>query len=391
MSQHPWGKLISTTPNGVDVILTSPDTLLGRTTLGTKYDEPRISRQHFHIKKTIMSDSTVVIIRPETTIGTYIDHTVVEPGDEVVLLPYTEVTLLHPMDKHALSYCFISTADSELDRLFLDKYKPLKFLGKGSYATVREVEEVSTSSHLAVKIVSRPEENNTFLKREEQILETLEHPNLVQCHEVLYTKSRVFFVMELVTGGDLFSYLFGDNGVGKVSESQAREVISQLLSAVKYLHAKKICHRDIKLENVLLCEKNAIQTVKLTDFGLSRVVDITQKAQTKVGSLAYCAPEILRAEVAEYDGMKVDIWSLGVVFYLLVTGEYPFGDDTLNDLPSNIVHGTFVDESLTNKMSEEFNDLIHNMLVIDPETRFNAEQCLLHEFFGTKHPSQLEE
>ena len=149
-------------------------------------------------------------------------------------------------------------------------------------------------------------------------MQGLKHPNIIECLEVIDTETHTYIVMEYIAGGDLFDYIMGK---GVLEEPEAIGIFKQIISALEYLHEKNICHRDLKLENILIDDKGKI---KIIDFGLSKKVEDQKKLDTFCGSWSYCSPEV--AQQNDYDGYANDRWSLGILLFALVSGCLPFDD-----------------------------------------------------------------
>jgi len=192
--------------------------------------------------------------------------------------------------------------------------------------------------------------------------------------EVIDGPDTLHLVLEYVSGGELFDAIVNK---GSYSEGDAANLVKQILEAIKYVHHLGIAHRDLKPENLLLSGEEGKDTIKIADFGLSK--DFSQEQlQTSCGTPDYVAPEVLMGE--PYD-MGVDIWSIGVITYVLLCGFPPFYGDTQKDLFEMILSARveFPDPEWT-EVSAEAKDFIKKILVLDPEKRLTAEQCLEHKW-----------
>ncbi|KHN07024.1 CBL-interacting serine/threonine-protein kinase 25 [Glycine soja] len=192
------------------------------------------------------------------------------------------------------------------------KYEMGRLLGKGTFAKVYYGKQISTGENVAIKVINkeqvRKEGMMEQIKREISVMRLVRHPNVVEIKEVMATKTKIFFVMEYVRGGELFAKI----SKGKLKEDLARKYFQQLISAVDYCHSRGVSHRDLKPENLLLDED---ENLKISDFGLSALPEQLRYdglLHTQCGTPAYVAPEVLRKK--GYDGSKADIWSCGVVF-----------------------------------------------------------------------------
>ncbi|KAK6133536.1 hypothetical protein DH2020_032665 [Rehmannia glutinosa] len=215
----------------------------------------------------------------------------------------------------------------EIQGLLLGRYEIGKLIGHGSFAKVYHAKNVRTGESVAIKVIDKEKILKVGLiahiKREISILRRVRHPNIVQLFEVMATKSKIFFVMEYVKGGELFNKV----AKGRLKEEVARKYFQQLVSAVAFCHARGVYHRDLKPENILLDEDG---NLKVSDFGLSAISEqIKQDGlfHTFCGTPAYVAPEVLARK--GYDAAKVDIWSCGVILFVLMAGYLPFHDQNV--------------------------------------------------------------
>nr|GEV85446.1 CBL-interacting serine/threonine-protein kinase 5-like [Tanacetum cinerariifolium] len=202
-------------------------------------------------------------------------------------------------------------------QLLGNKYEKGKLIGKGTFAKVYHGRELATGESVAIKVISKDQVKDQGMveqiQREISATRLLRHPNIVELREVLATRSKIYYVMEYVSGGELFDKVKGNK---KLKEDVARKYFQQLISAVDFCHSRGVSHRDIKPENLLL---NGNDDLKITDFGFSALPEqkrLDGLLHTQCGTPAYVAPEVLRKK--GYDGAKADIWSCGVVLYVLL-------------------------------------------------------------------------
>ncbi|KAM3146719.1 Protein kinase domain containing protein [Paramecium bursaria] len=246
-------------------------------------------------------------------------------------------------------------------------------LGKGAFGEVRKAVHKLTNQSRAIKIISKEKAGNheiQKLKEEVEILRNLDHPNIIKIFE-FYQDSRNFYIVtELCTGGELFDKIVEQNNF---SERKAAETMKQILSAVNYCHQSKIVHRDLKPENILYESSKAGAQLKIVDFGTSKVFDPNQKMNQKLGTPYYIAPEVLERKYDE----KCDIWSCGVILYILLSGSPPFsGDDDLQIMEA-VKRGQYsFDSPEWKEISIEAKNLIRKMLDRDPRKRISAEDAL---------------
>jgi len=227
-----------------------------------------------------------------------------------------------------------------------------------------------------VKIIDKikiGKEKKEMLDREVDILRRLQHPHIISVVEIFETDKFLYLVMELASGGELFDEIVK---VGKYSEKDAARFVRQITDAVAYLHRKGIVHRDLKPENLLLSIKEGVPTLKLADFGLSKVMEATAVLETQCGTPGYVAPEVLKGE--GYDE-KVDVWSLGVILYILLCGFPPFYADNNTKLFQKIMAGDFQFlQPYWDPISDSAKELIKKMIVVDPAKRLSAEDVMKH-------------
>ncbi|KAF0992530.1 hypothetical protein HZS_345 [Henneguya salminicola] len=243
----------------------------------------------------------------------------------------------------------------------IGKYKLCKTIGKGNFAKVKLAIHILTKKEVAIKIVDKSKLNASGLIklfREVRILKMLDHPNIVKLLEVIETDNNLYLIMEYCSGGEVFDYLVSH---GKMKEKEARIKFRQILSAVDYCHQRHVIHRDLKAENLLL---DTNLNIKIADFGFSNEYHPGGKLETFCGSPPYAAPELFQGR--KYEGPEVDIWSLGVILYTLVSGMLPFDGQNLRELREHVLKGKF---RIPFYMTTDCESLIKRMLVINPQKR----------------------
>uniref|UniRef100_A0A2K6QXI0 Serine/threonine-protein kinase SIK3 n=1 Tax=Rhinopithecus roxellana TaxID=61622 RepID=A0A2K6QXI0_RHIRO len=242
-----------------------------------------------------------------------------------------------------------------------------------SPASASQVAGTTGARHLvAIKIIDKTqldEENLKKIFREVQIMKMLCHPHIIRLYQVMETERMIYLVTEYASGGEIFDHLVAH---GRMAEKEARRKFKQIVTAVYFCHCRNIVHRDLKAENLLL---DANLNIKIADFGFSNLFTPGQLLKTWCGSPPYAAPELFEGK--EYDGPKVDIWSLGVVLYVLVCGALPFDGSTLQNLRARVLSGKF---RIPFFMSTECEHLIRHMLVLDPNKRLSMEQICKHKW-----------
>ncbi|XP_060781820.1 MAP/microtubule affinity-regulating kinase 3a isoform X3 [Neoarius graeffei] len=257
---------------------------------------------------------------------------------------------------------------SEDQNPHIGNYRLLKTIGKGNFAKVKLGRHILTGREVAVKIIDRTQLNPTSLQklfREVRIMKILNHPNIVKLFEVIETERNLYLVMEYASGGEVFDYLVTH---GRMKEKEARAKFRQIVSAVQYCHQKHIVHRDLKAENLLL---DADMNIKIADFGFSNQFTLGNKLDTFCGSPPYAAPELFQGK--KYDGPEVDVWSLGVILYTLVSGSLPFDGQNLKELRERVLRGKY---RIPFYMSTDCENLLKRFLVLNPAKRGTLEQIM---------------
>lgn len=245
-------------------------------------------------------------------------------------------------------------------------------IGQGHFAVVKLARHLFSGEKVAIKVIDKDkldELSRQHLFHEVKCMKLVQHQNVVRLYEVIDTKSKLYLILELGDGGDMYDYIMKhSNGL---SEQKAQNYFRQIVNAVKYCHDLHVVHRDLKPENVVFFERTG--QVKLTDFGFSNVFVPGNKLYTSCGSLAYSAPEILLGD--SYDAPAVDVWSLGVILYMLATGRAPFQEANDSETLTMILDCKYY---LPSHLSTECNDLISRILVRDPEKRIKLDDILNH-------------
>ncbi|XP_015460070.3 serine/threonine-protein kinase MARK2 isoform X6 [Astyanax mexicanus] len=253
----------------------------------------------------------------------------------------------------------------------IGNYRLLKTIGKGNFAKVKLARHVLTGKEVAVKIIDKTQLNSSSLQklfREVRIMKLLNHPNIVKLFEVIETEKTLYLVMEYASGGEVFDYLVAH---GRMKEKEARAKFRQIVSAVQYCHQKCIVHRDLKAENLLL---DADMNIKIADFGFSNEFTLGNKLDTFCGSPPYAAPELFQGK--KYDGPEVDVWSLGVILYTLVSGSLPFDGQNLKELRERVLRGKY---RIPFYMSTDCENLLKKFLILNPTKRGSLEQQVMKD------------
>ncbi|XP_052453458.1 SNF related kinase b [Carassius gibelio] len=256
-------------------------------------------------------------------------------------------------------------------------------LGKGHFAVVKLARHVFTGQLVAVKVIDKTKLDDLatgHLLQEVRCMKLVQHPNVVRLYEVIDTQTKLYLILELGDGGDMYDYILRHEG--GVAEDMAKMHFAQIVRAIAYCHRLHVVHRDLKPENVVFFRQQG--TVKLTDFGFSNHFQPGTMLMTSCGSLAYSAPEILLGE--EYDAPAVDIWSLGVILYMLVCGHPPFQEANDSETLIMIMDCRY---NVPNHVSPECKDLISRMLQRDPAKRASLTAIEGHSWLQGVDPSPV--
>ncbi|XP_053128697.1 death-associated protein kinase 2 isoform X2 [Hemicordylus capensis] len=262
-----------------------------------------------------------------------------------------------------------------------DIYEIGEELGSGQFAIVKKCQEKSSGAEYAAKFIkkrqsraSRRGVRREEIEREVNILQQILHANIIKLHDVYENKTDVVLILELVSGGELFDFLAQKESL---SEEEATQFIKQILDGVNYLHAKKIAHFDLKPENIMLLDKNiAIPHIKLIDFGLAHEIEDGVEFKNIFGTPEFVAPEIVNYEPL---GLAADMWSIGVITYILLSGASPFLGETKQETLANITAVNYdFDEEFFSHTSDLAKDFIRKLLVKDTRKRLTIQEALTH-------------
>jgi len=284
---------------------------------------------------------------------------------------------------------------------FDSKYRRLEQLGRGKFATVFKCEKIDVINddkpleqreYFAVKVIDKSilnEKEKELLRTEIAVLKLVNHPNIIRLEDVFESLNHIYIVLEFVQGGELFDRIVGR---ARLKENEVYNPLRQLAEAVHYLHVLGVAHRDIKPENIL-CSGNKTDpitqaSIKICDFGLSKLVSPQGVMKLACGTLSYVAPEVLTSKGY---GKAADIWNIGVIIYLVRRGKLPFDGETKEDIIHNTVHGKldFASDPVFSKSSAAHVDLMKGLLNKDPKQRLTAAQVLEHPWM--KHMEHLHE
>lgn len=262
-------------------------------------------------------------------------------------------------------------------KLVLGRYELGRLLGQGTFAKVYYGRDLRSGESVAIKVIDKARLRRTEgmveqLRREISIMRMVRHPNVVGIREVLASRARVFVVMEYARGGELFAKV----ARGRLTEEHARRYFQQLVAAVGFCHGRGVAHRDLKPENLLLDEEGRL---KVTDFGLAALPEQLRQdglLHTQCGTPAYVAPEVLRKR--GYDGARADLWSCGVVLYVLLCGFLPFQHENYAKMYQKIFKAEY---QVPPWVSGDARRLIVRLLVVDPAKRISIPEIMRTPWF----------
>jgi calcium-dependent protein kinase len=264
-----------------------------------------------------------------------------------------------------------------------ENYKNIKKLGEGSYGSVYKVNHIHTSQHRAMKIIAKRATSSNDSKMDNEILNEIEmlkrmdHPNIVKIFEFFYSSKNYYLITEFCKEGELFETIVRE---GPFNEEFAGYILFQIFSAVNYCHSINILHRDLKPENILIerKEQNGFLKIKIIDFGTAKIFDTNKVERKIIGSSYYIAPEVLSKNYNE----KCDLWSCGVIMYILLSSTPPFPGKEDAEIIENIKKGYYdIESNVWEKISPEAKNLIRNLLERNPSIRITAEEAMNHKWF----------
>ncbi|KAJ1901759.1 serine/threonine protein kinase [Kickxella alabastrina] len=358
-------------------------------------NNPHISNHHCLIYR--VESENAVYIEDTSTNGTFLNKERMERNIPVRLHDGDEIQLVRYQESKGMSYFCDSfykfqnlAVHRNESRVFTQSYLLDRRLGKGAFASVYLVRNRVTGARYAAKIIDRRaivhaeklEKLDLTFQKEASILSRVKHPSIVQIHGAFREHDNMYLLLDLADGGELFDEVVNR---GCLSEDDTRRILLQLLLAVRYLNHRDIVHRDIKLENILLTDAHSMR-VKLADFGLAKIVGDDTFMRTVCGTPMYVAPEVLTVNrTGRYD-RQVDMWSLGVVIFICLSGRPPFSDqDSTISMREQILSGNAVyDEKDWCTVSPGARDLVSRMIKVNPRERITVERALEDEWLGAK-------
>ncbi|ODV61664.1 serine/threonine/tyrosine protein kinase RAD53, partial [Ascoidea rubescens DSM 1968] len=369
----------------------------------------RLSNKHFSIW--LNDSNNFLFLQDRSTNGTYLNGTRIVKGQNYILNHGDEISVGIGQDADIIKFIILISPDHwptkkklrDVNQKNDGIYKHFTIMddivGEGAFATVKKAIEKKTGTIYAVKIISKRkiEGTNVAVARELKVLSELHHPGIVRLKAFYEDENFYYLVMEYVSGGDLMDFVVAHGAIG---EEAARQITKQILEAIKYVHDLGISHRDLKPDNILIAQDNPT-IVKITDFGLAKISDGTF-LKTFCGTLAYVAPEIIkdrvnmkqrqsRSQRTAYSCL-VDMWSLGCLLYVILTGHLPFSGGTQENLFLQIKRGSYHDTPIKEAgISNTARDFLNSLLEVDPNYRLTAAKALDHPWIkvAIDSPSQI--
>ncbi|XP_043924325.1 serine/threonine-protein kinase Chk2 [Protopterus annectens] len=393
----PWGRLWALAAGFWNHNCIDDEYWFGRDkSCGYCFDHPALNRterfktyskKHFHIiREKGPGNSFVVYIEDHSGNGTFINGDLLGRGKKLPLTNNNEIALCLPSHKVFVFSDLTVDDQSEHPEDFRKQYIMSKMLGSGACGEVKLAFEKSTCKKVAVKIIGKKKfgmdvsgsaDRVGNVHTEIEILKKLDHPCIIKIENFFEGDDAYYIVLELMEGGELFNRVVTSQ---RLKESTAKLFFYQMLLAVKYLHENGITHRDLKTENVLLSSNSEECLIKITDFGQSKILGETTLMKTLCGTPTYLAPEIIEtAGTAGYSN-AVDLWSLGVILFVCLSGYPPFTEQNRNmSLKDQITRGQYtLIPSIWRNISEEAKDLVKKLLVVDPQQRLTTDEALNH-------------
>ncbi|XP_044582271.1 calcium/calmodulin-dependent protein kinase type IV-like isoform X14 [Cotesia glomerata] len=267
---------------------------------------------------------------------------------------------------------------------FNSNYELQEELGRGKFGTVYLCKDKKNGLKLAVKIVNTTKkEDRRSVEREVEIMRRLQHPRLIQLYDAIDNTKQFYVVLELIEGGELFERVIDDDFV--LTERSCAVFMRQICEGIEFVHSQNILHLDMKPENILCLTKEG-NRIKIIDFGLARQFDPRKKLQVLFGTPEFVAPEVVNFDQIGYG---TDMWSIGVICYVLLSGLSPFMGDTDVETMANVTIAKYdFDHEAFNNISEDAKDFIRRLLVKDKEKRISAHVCRFHPWLAPKSNSK---
>ncbi|CAH2003894.1 unnamed protein product [Acanthoscelides obtectus] len=392
MLKKQWGRLISCLPQLSSIDLVHSTLTLGRSDecdvviYKSKFLPNQllfISKKHFIIERD-PEDAAITYIIDLSKNGTYLNNILIGRNKRVILQSNDCIAIGERLKVYIFKSMNYVVDENYLPEAYKNKYELSHFLGKGACGEVRLAYDKYTCQKYALKKITKGRDTASQLHNinhpnriymEISILWNLSHPLVVGMESMVETEEDIFIVLEYVRGGELSKRLSSHSNL---SEANSKFLFYQIVLAIQYLHKSGVTHRDVKPGNVLLASDDPYTLIKLTDFGLSSVTEGYDLMKTMCGTWHYIAPEIIDQNIIEYD-KQVDVWSMGVVLYYMLSKTLPFYSDDKSTLGKMIISGTYsMIGPAWYEISESAKDLIKQMLIVDPRKRITVDGILSH-------------
>ena len=399
-SPQTWGWLLPLTPSLPPVSLHLPTYRLGRDSaqadilvtaehIGeetTGVMVPKLSRVHCSLSL----EDGVPSLTDSSMNGTWVGGHRVARGGGCRLEHCATLALLSP-DRRLFTFLGAAAMEKQWPSAVTQRFLVAEKVGSGTTAEVRLGYRRTDFSKVALKIIQKNVWTSKYsqpadMRKEVEVLADISHPCIIKVEEVVETEKLFIIVMEFASGGELFDQVLRDEKKKQLSEDTAKFQFYQVVECVRFLHSRQVCHRDLKLENLLLASPGARSLVKVTDFGLAKEWGEDKELESYVGTPVYMAPEVVACQGPNSPSYssKADCWSLGVILYLLLSGRHPFSStQTDSMLDRQIREGNIrpMEGGRWQGVSPQAKDLVTALLQNDPEKRLSAEKTLEHSWF----------
>ncbi|KAF5302099.1 hypothetical protein FQR65_LT08650 [Abscondita terminalis] len=391
VEQIAYGQLVSMQPcfDSVD----KPEITLGRSPDcdvvvsrgGKSSNYINISCVHFKI--THFVNELVVCLTDLSKNGTYVNSKLIGKGNEV-FLKHNDQICIGTTDYEVFTFkSFNRFAKSFLPLGLMKRYEFERPLGSGASGDVVLVRERVSCKPYAIKKINKVRlndphsiNNQNRIKNEMNIMRSVSHPYIISTKEIVDTDEAVFIVLEYMAGGELTNLL----STGPLPENVVKLLFYQIVLGLRHLHLLNITHRDLKPSNILLQSEKSITVAKIADFGLSKIIGSSSELDTWCGTPSYIAPEIIDYQCGPYT-KQVDIWSLGVILYHMLSGELPFrgkGKHPIQVLKLIVSEKYNITSIVWNSVSYSAKDLLQHMLIVNPKKRYTIEEVVNHPWLS---------
>ena len=285
-------------------------------------------------------------------------------------------------ENNIINYCKEYLKDINILKNDINQYQIKEIIGEGMFGKVKLAIHLLTNEKVAIKIFDKgkikTKKEKEYIEREIAILKKLNHYNTIKLFNIIQNDEYIFLIQEYISGKELLYFI---ENTDNLSEKEICRLYQQIISGIEYMHEMGIAHRNLKLENILL---NYKKDIKIIDFGLSNKYDrdIDELLHSSCGSPCYAAPEMIRG--IEYKGLNTDIWSSGIILYLMLCKKFPFNDKNNSKLYQKILSGKFI---IPNYLSTEAKDIIINVLKVNPQERIKINEIKNHPWFNLVNKS----